>query len=84
MVNPKDREPQGDPDTVVLLPHGALVGLYIRGLKGGPVMLGIRKDADGQLVSCAVTNELYIDTAAPRMNMDLLSGPRRHDDEERP
>ena len=29
MARPKaDTEPQGDPDTVVLLPGGALVGLY--------------------------------------------------------
>lgn len=79
MVNPKDREPQGDPDTMVLLPTGALVGLYIRGLKGGPAMLGIRKDAAGHPVSCAVTNEIYLDTAASKMRMDLLSNPRRPD-----
>lgn len=67
MVNPKDRVPQGDPDTVVLLPQGALVGLYIRGVPG-LVMLGIREDAEGQPVSCAVTNDLH---------MNLQSNPRR-------
>lgn len=59
MVNPKDRVPQGDPDTVVLLPQGALVGLYIRGVSG-LVMLGIREDAEGRPVSCAITNELHL------------------------
>ena len=72
MVNPKDRVPQGDPDTVVLLPHGAIVGLYIRGLPEGKVMLGIREDAEGQPVSCAVTNELHIDTSR-----SLQSNPHR-------
>ena len=79
MVNPIDTRPQGDPDTVVLLPEGALVGLYIKGLREGKVMLGIREDAEGQPVSCAVTNEIWIDTAAPKMNMDLLRGPVRED-----
>ena len=64
MVDPKDRVAQGDPETVVLLPHGALVGLYIRGVTSKEhIMLGIREDADGQPVSCAVTNEVYIDTS---------------------
>lgn len=62
MLAPKDRVPQGDPDTVVLLPHGSLLGLHIMGLPGH-VMLGIREDAEGQPVSCAVTNELHIDTS---------------------
>lgn len=70
MVNPKDREPQGDPDTVVLLPEGALVGLYIKGVPGN-VMLGIREDADGQPVSCAVTNELHLNIHSnPRRRLD--------------
>ena len=75
MVHPKDTVPQGDPDTVVLLPGGALVGLYIKGLKEGKVMLGIREDAEGQPVSCAVTNEIWIDTA----NRPIQSNPRRND-----
>lgn len=77
MVNQKDTVPQGDPDTVVLLPDGALVGLYIRGLTNGHVMLGIREDAEGRPMSCAVTNAIYIDTARPKMDMTLLSNPRR-------
>ena len=77
MVRPKaDTEPQGDPDTGVLLPQGALVGLYIKGVPGH-VMLGILEDTEGQPVSCAVTNELYIDTA----NRPLHSNPRRRIDD---
>ena len=75
-VDPRDRTPQGDPDTVVLLPTGALIGLYI--IKGvqGQIVLGIREDTEGHPVSCAVTNELYIDTwRSPQSN------PRRHADE---
>lgn len=65
MVDPRDRVSHGDPDTVVLLPSGALVGLYIRGVPG-QIMLGIREDANGQPVSCAVTNALLIDTSCRR------------------
>lgn len=56
-----DKTPQGDPETVVILPHGSLIGLKIRGLYGH-VMLGIREDEQGHPVSCAVTDELFIDT----------------------
>lgn len=56
-----DRFPQGDPETVVILPRGSLIGLQIRGVLGG-VMLGIREDEHGQPVSCAVTDDLFIDT----------------------
>ena len=62
-----DLFPQGDPETVVVLPHGSLIGLYIRGLYGH-VMLGIREDAYGRPVSCAVTDELYLDTSKPLRN----------------
>lgn len=58
-IDPRDRRSQGDPDTVVPLPTGALVGLRIRGVPG-QVMLGIREDTEGQPVSCAVTNELHV------------------------
>ena len=71
MVNPKDTVPQGDPDTVVLLPEGSILGLYIKGVRGH-VMLGIREDAEGQPMSCAVTNELWIDTSR-----SLQSNPHR-------
>lgn len=76
-IDPRDLVAQGDPDTVVLLPDGALVGLYIKGVPG-KVMLGIRENADGQPVSCAVTNELHIDTA----QRPLQSNPRRQHDPE--
>lgn len=65
MVEPKDRMAQGDPEWLVLLPgRGAIVGLYIKGLPDAQI-LGIREDADGQIVSCAVMTELNIDTARP-------------------
>lgn len=62
-----DRIPQGDPETVVLLPRGSgsLIGLHIRGV-GVPSMLGIREDELGRPEACAITNELHIDTTHPR------------------
>ena len=71
MVEPKDRMAQGDPETVVLLPTGALVGLSILGVRG-PTMLGIREDAEGQPVSCAITNEFWAEYPPAQSN------PRRH------
>lgn len=76
MVDPIDRYPQGDPETVVLLPHGALVGLHILHSGHGQIMLGIREDAQGQPVSCAVTNELVIEYPPQRGH------PRRYGDRE--
>ena len=76
-MDPIDRYPQGDPETVVLLPQGALVGLYIRGTEHGEIMLGIREDAQGQPVSCAITNELHIEYpphSNPRRVEDCDSG----------
>ena len=75
-MDPIDREPQGDPETVVLLPTSTLLGLHIRGVLGGPAMLGIREDADGQPTSCAITTELVIDTTR------VQSNPRRQTDED--
>jgi hypothetical protein len=66
-IDPSDVRAAGDPETVVLLPRGSLLGLYIKGVPG-PVMLGIREDAQGQPVSCAVTNELFIDTSHVQSN----------------
>lgn len=78
MVPKRDRQPQGDPETVVLLPHGgALVGLYIRGITG-TAMLGIREDAEGQPVSCAIGEMWEIETA-PKPTQ---SNPRRHPEQE--
>ena len=74
-VDPCDLMAQGDPETVVLLPRGSLLGLYIRGLEDH-VMLGIREDAEGRPVSCAVTNELHVDTS------QVQSNPRRRSDSE--
>lgn len=75
MVDPRDQTPQGEPETVVVLPEGSLVGLSIKGVRA-PTMLGIREDAAGQPVSCAITNELAIDTAGGQSN------PRRAVDPE--
>ena len=52
----------GEPETVVFLPQGGtLVGLYIPGV-GAQTVLGIREDRAGQPVSCAVTNEMPVDS----------------------
>lgn len=48
-----DTVPQGDPETVVELPHCTLLGLLIKGVRGRPVMLGIKLDTNGQPESCA-------------------------------
>lgn len=74
MVDPRDLVAQNDghgPETVVLLPTGSLVGLHVRGVPGH-VILGIREDREGRPVSCAVVNEMHIDTSQP-----LISNPRR-------
>lgn len=60
-MHPIDRCPQGDPETVVLLPTGSLLGLYIRDSGHGDIMLGIREDRNGHPVSCAITNELMVE-----------------------
>lgn len=75
-VDPRDLAPQGDPETVVLLPsgQGSLVGLHIRGVTGRHLMLGIREDELGRPEACAITNELYIDTSRAQSN------PRRWPD----
>ena len=70
-IDPRDLVAQGDPETVVLLPSGALVGLHIRGITGRHLMLGIREDECGRPEACAITNELYIDTSR------MQSNPRR-------
>ena len=73
MPRPKaDSEPQGDPECLVALPTGSVVGLRILGLKS-EIMLGIREDTEGQPVSCAVTNELLI-------TYPLQNNPRRKAD----
>jgi hypothetical protein len=71
-----DLHAQGDPETVILLHEaGAILGLHIKGL-ADHIVLGIREDREGQPVSCAITNELAIDTN------HLQSNPRRHLDDE--
>ena len=76
-LEPADLFPQGEPETVVFLPSKeSLIGLHIRGLEDH-VMLGIREDECGRPISCAMTNELHIDT------LHLQSNPRRGDEASR-
>lgn len=72
-IDPIDLVPQGDPETVVLLPDGtSLIGLHIRGLEGLH-MLGILRDAQERPISFASADSvLHVDT--------LHSNPRRHVD----
>lgn len=44
----------GDPETVVCLPTGSLVELYVPATGYGQTMLGIRLDREGRPVSCVV------------------------------
>ena len=60
-IDPRDRKPQGEPDTIVLLPTGSLVGLRILGVLGN-ITLGIREDREGYPVSCVVTDAFGVDT----------------------
>lgn len=74
MVEPIDRFPQGDPDTVVPLPHGeTIVGLAIRGVEHA-IVLGVREDDLGRPVSCAVTNALLLGV---NVENNEQSNPRR-------
>lgn len=70
-----DLVPQGDPETVVFLPRGGgtLVGLHIKGVPD-MTMLGIREDEAGQPLSCAITNEVHIDT---HRHAPVQMNPRR-------
>ena len=74
MVNPIDRVAQGEPETVVYLPHGGqLLGLHIRAAGAWPAMLGIRLNPQGEPVSCAIAESLYL--AVP--SEPPQSNPRR-------
>lgn len=66
-INPKDLLPQGEPETVVILPTGSILGLSILGL-AKPLMLGIREDRDGYPQSCAISLELHIEPAPVQRN----------------
>ena len=61
MVDPEDQQAQGEPETIVTLPHCSLVGLQIVGV-AGHVMLGIKEDRFGNPISCAVTNAFGVET----------------------
>lgn len=69
----KDLIPMGDPETVICLPEGSILGLHIVGLIDGDKMLGIRCDELGRPETCAVTNEIAVD-------LPLHSNPRRKPD----
>jgi hypothetical protein len=71
----KDLIPMGDPETVICLPHGSLLGLHVVGLEDGDRMIGIRCDELGRPETCAVTNEIAID----HQPMQLRSKPREDD-----
>lgn len=76
LIPQEDLQPQGDPETAVFLSGSTLVGLHIKGLEGH-LMLGVREDAHGQPVSCAITNEVQIDAFT---RVPAQSNPRRHMD----
>lgn len=74
MVDPVDRVAQGEPETVVEWPEwpdGTFIELSIRGWVC-PLLLGVRLDASGRPVSCAVTNAFGVETGWPAQ-----SNPRR-------
>ena len=73
-VHPVDLMPQGDPETVVILPDSTLVGLLIRGVDGH-TMLGIREDAHGYPISCAVG--IVMETT----DVPIQSNPHRTDED---
>lgn len=74
----EDLTPVGDPEHAVFLSACTLVGLHIKGVRDHQ-MLGIREDTEGRPMSCAITNELLIDTFA---RLPLHSNPRRHEEAE--
>ena len=72
-IPPTDLVPQGDPETVVCLPSGTLLGLCILGVGRTPMTLGIREDMEGQPVSCVITTALALDI----QRLPFQSNPRR-------
>lgn len=70
----KDLTPMGDPETVVFLPKSdSLIGLHIVGLDED-VMLGIREDAHGRPLSCAITHEIALDVPVPVQSREAEDG----------
>lgn len=68
LYDQRDVEPQGPPDSMVVLPSGALLlGLHIRGFEDA-LILGIRADAAGNPLRCAIANEepFSVTPAPPR------------------
>jgi hypothetical protein len=72
----KDLIPVGDPETVICLPCGSLLGLHVVGLEEGDKMIGIRCDELGRPETCAVTNEIAID----HQPLNIQSNPHRYDE----
>lgn len=79
LYDARDLVPQGDPETAVFLHGSSIVGLHIRGVEGH-VILGIREDAAGHPLTCAITCEIQIDTIT---RVPAQSNPRRVDDSPR-
>lgn len=71
MLDPIDRIPQGEPETIVELPDGTrLLGYYIRGLEGLH-MLGVHEDAQGREIAFASEDGvLHVDTLTKRRTED--------------
>lgn len=65
----RDLMPVGDPETVVFLPCGeTLVGLHVRGLTEGDLMLGIKCDELGRPEGCAIGMDLIVDVVPVQSN----------------
>lgn len=61
LYDARDLEPQGDPETIVFLPHHEqIAGLHIRGLESD-VMLGIKMTDTGVPLSCAVASAIVLE-----------------------
>ena len=81
MRDPYRRVGYGDPETVVLLPNGeSFIGLRVHGLLD-LTMLGIREDAEGRPVSCAVVTEIAMDVPAQNQRRYPKAWPIGKDEE---
>lgn len=62
MRDPSDSEPQGEPETIIVLAKGeSLLGLHIHGLTRRRI-LGVRTDRDGDPLTCAIVDAWRINT----------------------
>lgn len=79
MPHPADTAPQGPVETTVYLPSSTLVGLRIRGVRR-ETMLGIREDLEGTPLTCAITNDLRIDTSRVQAWQSNVRRTKQKDD----